>query len=64
MTTKRCLRMMEAHDGYVRGVTFNSEGDHIISVADDKTIKTWNTDISDTDQPNLPLNTIISKVPF
>lgn len=60
LTTRRCLQHIQAHTGFVRGLTCSPEGNIIISVGDDKTIKHWSTDAL-SDAASTPLNTIISK---
>ncbi|RZF38230.1 hypothetical protein LSTR_LSTR005591 [Laodelphax striatellus] len=55
-----CLKQSKAHDGYVRGLTFNSDGTNLITVGDDRTIKTWNTEAT-TLKDESPINTVISK---
>ena len=46
-----------AHTGVVRGVTFTPDGKEILTVGDDKTIKTWNTGT----WSDIPTDTIVSK---
>lgn len=55
-------RSILAHDGIVRGLAFNTEGDHFFSVGDDKTIKMWKSERLDDDEEDVPVNTIISRV--
>eukprot|EP00658_Telonema_sp_P-2_P023521 TRINITY_DN19432_c0_g1_i1.p1 TRINITY_DN19432_c0_g1~~TRINITY_DN19432_c0_g1_i1.p1 ORF type:complete len:422 (-),score=78.60 TRINITY_DN19432_c0_g1_i1:398-1663(-) len=41
LTTQQCMRTLEGHDNWVRGVVFHSSGLHLISSSDDKSIKVW-----------------------
>ncbi|XP_054267725.1 DDB1- and CUL4-associated factor 13-like [Macrosteles quadrilineatus] len=60
LSQRQCARTIQAHDGCVRGLTFNSDGTHLLSIGDDKTIKIWNTDI-DFESNEENISTIISK---
>ncbi|KAK9505202.1 hypothetical protein O3M35_009305 [Rhynocoris fuscipes] len=61
LPTRKCLRRIQAHDGYVRGIAFTNDGQRFITIGDDKTLKTWRTDAPGFDESDLPTNTIISK---
>lgn len=63
LTTRRCLQHIQAHTGFVRGMTCSVDGNIIISVGDDKTIKYWSTDPFNEDG-STPLNTIVYKSTF
>ena len=39
---QKCIRSMTAHSGFVRGIAFSNDGNHLFSVGNDKTIKQWN----------------------
>ncbi|KAE8751631.1 hypothetical protein FOCC_FOCC001479 [Frankliniella occidentalis] len=52
-----CKRSFQAHDGCVRGLTFTPDGKNMLSMGDDKTIKTWSMENEQED----PTNTILSK---
>lgn len=54
-----CKRTLLAHDGIVRALTYVPNGKHFITVGDDKTIKTWDANKEEGEEP---LNTIVSKV--
>lgn len=58
LALEKSTRSFLAHDGVLRGITYIPDGEHFITVGDDKTIKTW----SAAKEENEPLNTIISKV--
>lgn len=61
LTSRKCIRSIRAHDGYIRGTTFLPDGEHFLSVGDDKTIKIWETDPGDADNVE-PTDTVVSKV--
>ncbi|CAH0393326.1 unnamed protein product [Bemisia tabaci] len=59
LSQQTCLHHLQAHESYVRGLTFDISGEHFISVGDDKTIKTW--DVENCGTSKHPANVIISK---
>ena len=61
LTTQRCIWSVQAHNGWVRGVTSTRDGTRIISVGDDKTIKHWSSDITVEDN-TVPINSIVTQV--
>ncbi|KAK7863154.1 hypothetical protein R5R35_012768 [Gryllus longicercus] len=60
LPSQTCVRRFQAHSGFVRGLTFVPDGNGLLSVGDDKTVKTWNTD-SLFDSNEEPIETRISK---
>ncbi|XP_058810747.1 DDB1- and CUL4-associated factor 13 [Phymastichus coffea] len=59
---RTCERSILAHDGNVRGIAYSPDGEHFITIGDDKTIKTWKSEKpDDEDEEDLPIKTIISK---
>ncbi|KAK4881560.1 hypothetical protein RN001_004879 [Aquatica leii] len=56
-----CLRHFVAHDGIVRGISYNPNSTNFFTIGDDKTIKTWYADIPNNASEEEPLNTILSK---
>ncbi|XP_044756411.1 DDB1- and CUL4-associated factor 13 [Coccinella septempunctata] len=58
---KVCLRNFVAHEGVVRGITFTPNGEHFISLSDDKTIKTWSSSVPAEGEEEQPVNTVLSK---
>ncbi|XP_044259546.1 DDB1- and CUL4-associated factor 13 [Tribolium madens] len=58
---KLCIREFVAHEGIVRGISYNPSGDHFITLGDDKTIKTWKSKAPDVGEDEEPVNTVISK---
>jgi len=61
LTNRHCIRAVQAHTGFVRGVSCSRDGQLLVSVGDDKTIKHWTTDALSDDR-DTPVNTIVSKV--
>ncbi|KAJ1521059.1 hypothetical protein ONE63_002766 [Megalurothrips usitatus] len=57
LPVRSCIRSFQAHDGFVRGLTYTPNGQNLISLGDDKTIKFWGLEEDQED----PLNTILSK---
>lgn len=57
LANRNCTSSWQAHEGVIRGLTFDPSGDRLLSCADDKTIKSWSTaTVSDT-----PLDTVVCK---
>lgn len=42
--TGNCTQTFNAHNGFVRGLAFNTEGSFLYSVGDDKVVKQWTLD--------------------
>ncbi|XP_073993318.1 DDB1- and CUL4-associated factor 13 [Rhodnius prolixus] len=61
LAQRKCIRQVQAHDGYVRGIAFTQDGQRFISIGDDKTLKTWNAEAPGYGEKDFPINTIISK---
>jgi len=55
---RKCISSFQAHEGFVRGLSFTPDGDRFMTIGDDKTIKTWEVE-GDHEEP---INTILSKV--
>ena len=56
-----CNRTFLAHDGIVRGIVFDANNEHFITISDDKTIKMWKAEKPSFGEEEEPTNTIISK---
>ncbi|CAH0714460.1 unnamed protein product, partial [Brenthis ino] len=59
LASRKCTRHFIAHEGWVRSICYTPNGQHFTSVGDDKTIKTWKTEIQDPDDED-PVNTLLS----
>lgn len=64
LSQRNCTRRFQAHEGVTRALTFTPDGTRFLSVGDDKTIKTWDSQKPHVDQIEEPISTIISKVSF
>ncbi|KAG7212871.1 hypothetical protein KM043_002223 [Ampulex compressa] len=57
---RKCERSFLAHDGILRGIAFDTDANHFITIGDDKTIKMWKGETPEGEDEE-PTNTIISK---
>jgi len=57
LTERKCLASWQAHEGVVRGCSYVPGGSHILTCADDKTIKQWDA----AKWNDVPVDTIVSK---
>jgi len=60
LTNHECLRTVQAHRGWVRAISCSHNGEQLITVGDDKTIKHWTTDVM-AERSHLPINTIATE---
>jgi len=58
---RKVLQSVQAHDGFVRGITFSNEGNSFYTVGDDKLIKQWKAETGDGRDLKAPVNTIVAK---
>lgn len=58
---QRAIATVQAHDGFVRGMTFSQETEMLYTVGDDKLIKQWKTESPDGSDLKAPVNTILTK---
>lgn len=58
---RTCVRNFQAHDGFIRGITFVPSGDSFITVGDDKAIKQWKNEPPAWGEEEIPENTILSR---
>lgn len=61
LPTRNCLRSFVAHEGFVRGITYTADGNKFITVGNDKTIKTWKTELPEIGEDEEPINTILTR---
>ncbi|KAK7603243.1 hypothetical protein V9T40_003242 [Parthenolecanium corni] len=57
---RKCKWKIQAHDGFLRGLTFCNDNERFISVGQDKTIKIWSADEQYCKVPEEPLSVILS----
>ncbi|TSK20212.1 Regulating synaptic membrane exocytosis protein 2 [Bagarius yarrelli] len=62
LSKRECLRTIQAHEGFVRGMCSRFCGTSFFTVGDDKTIKQWNMEAPGYRQREEPLTTILGKV--
>lgn len=58
---KECIRTIQAHEGYIRGAVFLPNGEHFLTIGDDKCIKFWETS-PENESVVEPTDTMFSKV--
>lgn len=59
LATRKCTRSFVAHEGWVRALCYTPNGKSITSVGDDKTIKTWEAEVT-SEEDGDPINTLLS----
>ncbi|KAJ0065906.1 hypothetical protein NL108_000153, partial [Boleophthalmus pectinirostris] len=64
LTKRECVRTIQAHEGFVRGIVVRFCGTSFFSVGDDKTIKQWKMQCPEFGEEEEPLNTILGKTVF
>uniref|UniRef100_A0A8C4Z5G1 DDB1- and CUL4-associated factor 13 n=1 Tax=Gadus morhua TaxID=8049 RepID=A0A8C4Z5G1_GADMO len=64
LTKHNCVRTIQAHEGFVRGMVVRFCGTSFYSIGDDKTIKQWNMEAPGYGVEEEPINTILGKTVF
>uniref|UniRef100_A0A3P8U3B8 DDB1- and CUL4-associated factor 13 n=1 Tax=Amphiprion percula TaxID=161767 RepID=A0A3P8U3B8_AMPPE len=64
LTKHDCVRTLQAHEGFVRGIVVRYCGTSFFTVGDDKTIKQWKMEAPGYGEAEEPLNTILGKTVF
>ncbi|XP_010794750.1 DDB1- and CUL4-associated factor 13 [Notothenia coriiceps] len=64
LTKRECVRTLQAHEGFVRGMVVRHCGTSFFTVGDDKTIKQWKIEAPAYGEEEEPLNTILGKTVF
>ncbi|KAM3872823.1 DDB1- and CUL4-associated factor 13 [Diretmus argenteus] len=64
LTKRECVRTLQAHEGFVRGMVVRFCGTSFFTVGDDKTIKQWKMESPGYGEEEEPLNTILGKSVF
>nr|CAG4641641.1 EOG090X04WU [Eurycercus lamellatus] len=57
---QKLLVSVQAHDGFVRGMTFCQETGSLYTVGDDKLIKQWRSESPDGSDLKAPINTLVT----
>ncbi|XP_051879168.1 DDB1- and CUL4-associated factor 13 [Pristis pectinata] len=61
---RECIRTIQAHTGFVRGISSRFCGTSFFSVGDDKTIKQWKMECPAFDEEDEPIHTILGKTVY
>ncbi|MBN3314710.1 DCA13 factor, partial [Atractosteus spatula] len=61
LTKRECVRTLQAHEGFVRGMCVRFCGTSFFTTGDDKTIKQWDMNGPGYGEEEEPLNTILGK---
>uniref|UniRef100_A0A0K2TPB1 Uncharacterized protein n=1 Tax=Lepeophtheirus salmonis TaxID=72036 RepID=A0A0K2TPB1_LEPSM len=61
LATRKCVVNYEGHKSFARGLTFSGDGNHLISIADDKQIHTWKVPIDNESDMIKPVHSLSSK---
>ncbi|XP_054564639.1 DDB1- and CUL4-associated factor 13 isoform X2 [Eptesicus fuscus] len=61
LTKRNCIRTIQAHEGFVRGICTRFCGSSFFTVGDDKTVKQWKMDGPGFGEEEEPLHTILGK---
>uniref|UniRef100_A0A2K5KC87 DDB1- and CUL4-associated factor 13 n=1 Tax=Colobus angolensis palliatus TaxID=336983 RepID=A0A2K5KC87_COLAP len=64
LTQRNCIRTIQAHEGFVRGVCTRFCGTSFFTVGDDKTVKQWKMDGPGYGEEEEPLHTILGKTVY
>ncbi|GAB5584164.1 DDB1- and CUL4-associated factor 13 [Prionailurus iriomotensis] len=64
LTKRKCIRTIQAHEGFVRGICTRFCGTSFFTVGDDKTVKQWKMDGPGYGEEEEPLHTILGKNPL
>lgn len=59
LAVRKCTRNFVAHEGWVRALCYTPKGETFTSVGDDKTIKSWKSEVQDEEDEE-PVNTLLS----
>ncbi len=61
IANRKCVKTYNAHEGFVRGICFNSSANMFFSCGNDKIIKHWRFDIDENLIDIKPIQTIVGK---
>uniref|UniRef100_A0A9L0SPM8 DDB1 and CUL4 associated factor 13 n=2 Tax=Equus caballus TaxID=9796 RepID=A0A9L0SPM8_HORSE len=64
LTKRKCIRALQAHEGFVRGICTRFCGTSFFTVGDDKTVKQWKMDGPGFGEEEEPLHTILGKTVY
>ncbi len=58
---QKLMSLVQAHDGFVRGLSFGHEPSTFFTVGDDRLVKQWRSEAVDGSDLKAPVNTMVSK---
>ncbi|KAL8181822.1 UNVERIFIED_CONTAM: DDB1- and CUL4-associated factor 13 [Gekko kuhli] len=61
---RECIRTLQAHEGFVRGICARFCGTSFFTVGDDKTVKHWKMEGPAYGEPEEPIHTILGKTVY
>ncbi|XP_010575433.1 PREDICTED: DDB1- and CUL4-associated factor 13 [Haliaeetus leucocephalus] len=64
LTTRQCIRTIQAHEGFVRGMCARFCGTSFFTVGDDKTVKQWKMESPEYGEEEEPIHTILGKTVY
>ncbi|XP_060679320.1 DDB1- and CUL4-associated factor 13 isoform X1 [Hemiscyllium ocellatum] len=64
LMNRQCIRTVQAHSGFVRGLCSRFCGTSFFSVGDDKTIKQWKMEGPSFEEQEEPIHTILGKTVY
>uniref|UniRef100_A0A8C2SNP6 DDB1- and CUL4-associated factor 13 n=1 Tax=Coturnix japonica TaxID=93934 RepID=A0A8C2SNP6_COTJA len=64
LTKRQCIRALQAHEGFVRGMCARFCGTSFFTVGDDKTIKQWKMEGPAYGEEEEPIHTILGKTVY
>ena len=64
LTRRKCIRTIQAYEGFVRGICTRFCGTSFFTVGDDKTVKQWKMDGPGCGGEEEPLHTILGKTVY
>ncbi|XP_074997401.1 DDB1- and CUL4-associated factor 13 isoform X2 [Calonectris borealis] len=64
LTKRQCIRTVQAHEGFVRGMCARFCGTSFFTVGDDKTVKQWKMEGLEYGEEEEPIHTILGKTVY
>uniref|UniRef100_D3TRG9 DDB1- and CUL4-associated factor 13 n=1 Tax=Glossina morsitans morsitans TaxID=37546 RepID=D3TRG9_GLOMM len=61
LANRESSRSFLAHEGFIRGICYSTNGERLFTVGDDKQIKVWSSNAPDINEDEQPINTILSR---
>lgn len=64
LATRKCSRTIQAHEGFVRGMSVRFCGTSFFTVGDDKTVKQWKMESPGYGEKEEPIHTVLGRAVF